>query len=84
LTNRQMGIKIEFNVRIVLIVRIILIRKALRHKYIITSSLEVPILGYGNVTVQVIKLDKSKGILYLKDVAFYMDFNTNLLLFYLL
>jgi len=26
-------------------------RKALRHKYIIASSSEVPILGYGNVTV---------------------------------
>ena len=59
-------------------------RKALRYKYIITSSLEVPILGYGNITIQVTKLDKSKGILYLKDITFYIDFNTNLVLFRLL
>jgi len=44
----------------------------------------VPILGYGDVTIQVTKLDKSKGILYLKDVAFYTDFNINLVSFYLL
>jgi len=44
----------------------------------------VPILGYGDVTVQVIKLDKSKGILRLKDVAFCIDFNTNLVSFRLL
>jgi len=44
----------------------------------------VPILGYGDVTIQVIKLDKSKGILRLKDVAFYTDFNTNLVSFRLL
>ena len=56
-------------------------KKALRHKYVITSSSEVPILGYGNITVQVTRPDKSKGILYLKDVAFCIDFNTNLVLF---
>jgi len=44
----------------------------------------VPILGYSNVTIQVTKLDKSKGILRLKDVAFYTDFNTNLVSFRLL
>ena len=59
-------------------------RKAPRHEYIIAGSLEVPILGYGDVTVQVIKLDKSKGILRLKDVAFYTDFNTNPVSFRLL
>ena len=59
-------------------------RKALRHEYIIAGSLEVPILGYSDVTIQVIKLDKSKGILYLKDVAFCIDFNTNLVSFHLL
>jgi HD superfamily phosphohydrolase YqeK len=59
-------------------------RKVLKYKYIIASSLEVPILSYSDVTVQVTKLDKSKGILYLKDIAFYTDFNTNLVLFYLL
>ena len=26
-------------------------RKALRYKYVIAGSLEVPILGYGNVTI---------------------------------
>jgi hypothetical protein len=26
-------------------------RKALRHKYIITESLKVPILGYNNITI---------------------------------
>jgi hypothetical protein len=59
-------------------------KKALRHEYIITRSLEVPILGYSDVTVQVIKPDKNKGILCLKDVAFYINFNINLVLFYLL
>ena len=59
-------------------------KKALKYKYIITSSLEVPILGYNNITIQITKLDKSKGILYLKDITFYIDFNTNLVLFYLL
>jgi len=44
----------------------------------------VPILGYGDVTVQVTKPDKSKGILRLKDVAFYTDFNMNLVSFCLL
>jgi len=44
----------------------------------------VPILGYGDITIQVTKPDKSKGILRLKDVAFYTDFNTNLVLFRLL
>ena len=48
------------------------------------GSLEVPILGYGDVTIQITKLDKSKGVLRLKDVAFYTDFNTNLVLFCLL
>jgi hypothetical protein len=41
-------------------------------------------LGYGNITIQVTKLDKSKEILRLKDVAFYTDFNINLVLFRLL
>ena len=59
-------------------------RKALRHKYVIASSLEVPILGYSDITVQVIRLDKSKRVLYFKDIAFYIDFNINLILFYLL
>jgi hypothetical protein len=58
--------------------------KALRHEYVIAGSLEVPILGYGDVNVQVIRPDKSKGILRLKDVAFYTDFNTNLVSFRLL
>jgi hypothetical protein len=35
-------------------------RKALRYKYIITSSSEVPILGYSDVIIQVIKPDKNK------------------------
>jgi len=59
-------------------------RKVLRHKYVITSSLEVPILGYSNIAVQVIRPDKSKGVLHLKDIAFCIDFNTNLVLFQLL
>jgi hypothetical protein len=44
----------------------------------------VPILGYGDVTVQVTKPDKSKGTLRLKDVAFCTDFNTNLVSFRML
>jgi hypothetical protein len=59
-------------------------RKALRYKYIIIGSLEVPILGYSNIIIQVTKPDKSKGILYLKNIAFCIDFNINLVLFYLL
>jgi hypothetical protein len=59
-------------------------RKALRYKYIIAGSLKVPILGYSDVIIQVTKLNKSKKILYLKDIAFYIDFNTNLVSFYLL
>src|SRR6266700_4931737 len=59
-------------------------RKASRHKYIIASSLEVPILGYSDITVQVIRLDKSKRVLYFKDITFYMDFNINLMSFHLL
>ena len=52
-------------------------KKVLRYKYIIASSLEVSILGYSDVTVQVTRPDKSKGILCLKDIAFCTDFNTN-------
>ena len=59
-------------------------RKALKYKYVIVGSLEIPILGYGNIIVQVIRPDKSKGVLRLKDVAFYINFNTNLISFYLL
>jgi len=44
----------------------------------------MPILGYGDIIIQVTRPDKSKGILCLKDVAFYIDFNINLVLFYLL
>ena len=56
-------------------------RKAPRHKYVIARSSEVPILGYGDVIVQVTRPDKSKGVLRLKDVAFCTDFNTNLVSF---
>ena len=59
-------------------------RKAPRHEYVIAGSSEVPILGYGDVNVQVTKPDKSKGVLRLKDVAFCTDFNTNLVSFRLL
>ena len=59
-------------------------KKALRHKYVIISNLEVPILGYSNIAVQVTRPDKSKGVLHFKDVAFCTDFNTNLVSFQLL
>jgi len=59
-------------------------RKALRHKYVIAGSLEIPILGYSDVIVQVTKPDKSKGVLHFKNIAFCIDFNTNLVLFCLL
>ena len=58
-------------------------KKVLKYEYIIAGSSEVPILGYGDVTVQVTRPDKSKGVLRLKDVAFCTDFNTNLVSFHL-
>ena len=60
------------------------LRKAPRHEYVIAGSSEVPILGYGDVNIQVTRPDKSKGILRLRDVAFCTDFNTNLVSFRLL
>ena len=59
-------------------------RKALKYKYVITGSLEVPILGYNDIIVQVTRPDKSKGVLCLKDITLYIDFNTNLVSFHLL
>jgi len=59
-------------------------KKVPKHKYVIASNSEVPILDYSNVAVQVTRPDKSKGILCLKDIAFCTDFNTNLVSFCLL
>jgi hypothetical protein len=55
-------------------------RKAPRHQY----HSEVPILGYGDVHLQVTKPNGSKGMLRLKEVAFCTDFATNLVSFRLL
>jgi hypothetical protein len=44
----------------------------------------VPILGYGDVHLQVTRPNGSKGTIRLKDVAFCTDFNTNLVSFDLL
>jgi len=59
-------------------------RKAPRHHYLICGNSEVPILGYGEVTVQVPRPDGSKGLIRLKNVAFCTDFATNLVSFRLL
>src|SRR5579871_1097629 len=64
--------------------RFINFRKAPRHHYLVAGNGEVPILGYGDVNVNVTRLDKSKGILRLKNVAFCTDFATNLVSFELL
>ena len=47
------------------------------------GSLEIPILGYGDVDLQVTR-PSGGGILRLKDVAFCTDFNTNLVSFQML
>src|SRR6266487_639171 len=54
-------------------------RKAPRGDYLIAGSSEVPILGYGDVTLRT-----AKGALRLKNVAFCTDFATNLVSFSLL
>ena len=59
-------------------------RKAPRYHYIIAGGSEVPILGYGDVHLQVVRPDGKKGTLRLKDVAFCTDFATNLVSFQLL
>ena len=59
-------------------------RKAPRREYLLAGSLEVPILGYGDVTLQVTKENGVKGVLRLKNVAFCTDFITNLVSFRLL
>jgi len=58
-------------------------RKAPRHHYITAGNSDVPILGYGNVDVNVTR-PNGKGTLRLKDVAFCTDFATNLVSFRLL
>jgi len=58
-------------------------RKAPRHHYLIAGNREVPILGYGDVHVQVTRTN-TKGILRLKNVAFCTNFATNLVSFRLL
>ena len=59
-------------------------RKAPRHECVTAGSSEVPILGYGDVNLQVTRPNGSKGTLRLKKVAFCTDFNTNLVSFDLL
>lgn len=59
-------------------------RKAPRHHYLIAGNREVPILGYGDVDVDVTGPNRSKCKLHLKQVAFCTDFATNLVSFRLL
>jgi transposase InsO family protein len=59
-------------------------RKAPRHHYLIAGNREVPILGYGDVNVDVKRPNNNKGVLRLKNVAFCTDFATNLVSFRLL
>jgi hypothetical protein len=59
-------------------------RKAPRHHYLIAGNREVPILGYGEVDIDVMRPNRSKGTLRLKNVAFCTDFATNLVSFRLL
>ena len=59
-------------------------RKAPRGEYLLAGSSEVPVLGYGDVTLQITKENGTKGVLRLKNVAFCTDFITNLVSFRLL
>jgi hypothetical protein len=59
-------------------------KKAPRGHYLIAGNTEVPILGYGDVDVDITKPNGSKGILRLKNVAYCADFATNLVSFRLL
>jgi len=59
-------------------------RKAPRGDYVIAGSSEIPILGYGDVDLEVTRLNGSKGVLRLKEVAYCTDFKTNLVSFRLL
>lgn len=59
-------------------------RKAPRYHYLTAGNREVPILGYGDVDVEVTRPNKGKGIIRLKNVAFCTDFATNLVSFRLL
>ena len=59
-------------------------RKAPHHHYLIAGNREVPILGYGEVDIDVTRPNRSKGTLRLKNVAFCTDFATNLVSFRLL
>jgi len=59
-------------------------RKAPRGYYLLIGTSEVPILGYGDVFIQTIRENGSKGSLRLQDVAYYPDFLTNVVSFRLL
>lgn len=59
-------------------------RKAPRYHYLTAGNSDVPILGYGNVDVDVTRPNKSKGKLRLKNVAYCSNFATNLVSFELL
>ena len=59
-------------------------RKAPRHHYLITGNTEGLILGYGDIHLNVTKLNKDKETLRLKNTIFYSDFATNLISFRLL
>ena len=59
-------------------------RRAPRGHCVIAGDSEVPILGYGDVDVNITKPNGSKGILRLRGVAYCADFATNLVSFRLL
>jgi transposase InsO family protein len=59
-------------------------KKAPSHHILIAGNSEVPILGYGDVNLQITRPNGTKGTLRLRNVAFCTDFTTNLVSFRLL
>ncbi len=59
-------------------------RKASKGNWIQATGSEVPILGYRNIDLYIWKSNSFQDLLRLKDVAFYIDFSTNLVIFWLL
>ena len=59
-------------------------RKAPQGEYLLAGSSEVPLLGYGDVALQITKKNSMKKVLRLKNAVFCTDFAVNLVSFRLL
>jgi hypothetical protein len=64
--------------------RFINFRKAPHHHILIAGNHEVPILGYGDIHINLKRPNGGKGTLQLKNIAFCTDFAINLVSFRLL